>query len=86
MYNKKFTDSILETMNNGNGLVPIDAKGKKVPFNYLQEAITAETQDMENLIPDINKIHGDIEQLYADVEAQLIAYSTDITRVRCSSN
>lgn len=34
-----------------------------------------------NLIPDINKIHTDISQIYSDVEAQLIAYSTDITKL-----
>lgn len=86
MYNNKFKNSILQTMNNGNGLVPLDAKGKKLKFEHLQNAILAETQDIENVIPDINQIHEDIEQLYADVEAQLIAYSTDITRTRCKAN
>ena len=34
-----------------------------------------------NLLPDINKIHTDISQIYSDVEAQLVAYSTDITKL-----
>lgn len=34
-----------------------------------------------NLIPDINKIQNDISQIYSDVEAQLTAYSTDITKL-----
>ena len=50
-------------------------------FNFLMEAVSAETGDIMNLIPDINEIHTDISQIYSDVEAQLIAYSTDITQL-----
>ena len=34
-----------------------------------------------NLTPDLNKIHTDISQIYSDIQAQLIAYSTDITKL-----
>ena len=37
--------------------------------------------DMMNMIPDLNKISDDISQIYSDVEAQLVAYSTDITKL-----
>lgn len=50
-------------------------------FSLLLEAVSAEVGDIMNLIPDINKIHTDISQIYSDVEAQLIAYSTDITKL-----
>ena len=86
MYNDRFTNSILETMNSGQSLVEIGNRGKSVPFEHLQGAILAETQDIENTIPNINEIHGDITQLYADVEAQLVGYSTDVTRFRCITN
>ena len=79
MYSDKFKTQLLETANNGTTLVPIESKGKYTSFNQLLNAISAETQDLQNLIPDINKIHEDIEQVYVDVEAQLLAYSTDIT-------
>ena len=46
------------------------------------EAVAAKTQDIATIIPNINQIHKDISQAYGDVEAQLIAYSTDITRIR----
>ena len=81
MYGNEFQQKILQTINSGTGLVPIDAQ-KKVPFNYLVEAVAAETQDIATIIPNINQIHKDISQAYGDVEAQLIAYSTDITRIR----
>lgn len=81
MYNSKFRRELLETANNGTTLVPIEQKGKYTSFSQLIEAISAETQDLESLIPDINSIHKDIEQAYADIEAQLIAYSTDITKL-----
>lgn len=82
MYGNKFKQEILRTMSAGTSLVPIDTKAKKVAFNYLVEAVAAETQDIATTIPNINQIHNDISQAYADVEAQLIAYSTDITRIR----
>ena len=34
-----------------------------------------------NVLPDINEISKDVSQIYSDVEAQLIAYSTDITKL-----
>ena len=60
-------------------LVPIEKN--KVSFNQLLDAISAEVQDIESLIPDINNIQQDIAQIYADIEAQLIGYSTDITKL-----
>lgn len=86
MYSGRFNRSILEAINNGTGLVPLEGQGKRVSVNHLKEAVLAEAQDLANLIPNINQIHEDIEQAYADVETQLLAYSTDITRIRCSSN
>lgn len=79
MYSDKFKTQLLEAANNGTTLIPIESKGKNTPFNHLKNVISAETQDLQNLIPDINRIHEDIEQVYADVESQLLAYSTDIT-------
>lgn len=84
MYNDKFKEKLLNVVNGGTTLVPIDSKGKNTSFNQLLKAISAETGDLANLIPDINKIHKDIEQIYSDVEAQLLAYSTDITKLNAS--
>lgn len=81
MYDNKFKNNILETMNTGTGLVPLDSKGKKLPFALLQEAVSAESQDLGSIIPNINQIREDIEQAYADVETQLMAYSTDLTQL-----
>lgn len=86
MYNSRFINSILEAMNNGQSLVEIGNKKQNVPFNHLQGAILAETQDIENTIPNINQIHEDISQLYADVEAQLIGHATNLQRIRCKTN
>ncbi len=82
MYSNKFKQEILGAMNSGTSLVSLDAKAQKVSFNHLLGAVYTETQDMTTVIPNINQIHKDITQAYADVETQLIAYSTDITRIR----
>ena len=79
MYGDKFKTLILEATNNGTTLIPIESRGKNTSFNQLKNVISAETQDLQNLIPDINQLHEDIQQVYADVESQLLAYSTDIT-------
>lgn len=81
MYSNRYKRNILNAMNSGTGLIPIDAKTKRLPFNRLLEAVSAEAQDLGNTIPNINQIHSDISQVYADVEAQLIAYSTDISKL-----
>lgn len=81
MYLAKFKQSLLDTVTSGTTLIPVEEKRKKASFSQLLEVISTETQDMENLIPDINKIQNDIPQVYADVESQLIAYSTDITKL-----
>lgn len=84
MYNDKFKEKLLNVVNSGTTLIPIESKGKNTSFNQLLKVISAETGDLDNLIPDINKIHKDIEQIYADVEAQLLAYSTDITKLNAN--
>lgn len=84
MYHNKFKEKLLNVVNSGTTLIPIESKGKNTSFNQLLKAISAETGDLDNLIPDINKIHKDIEQIYADVEAQLLAYSTDITKLNAN--
>lgn len=82
LYSDKFRQEILQSVANGTMLVPIE--NNKVSFNQLLNAISAETQDIESLIPDINNIQQDITQIYADVEAQLIGYSTDITKLNAN--
>lgn len=79
LYSDKFKQEVLQSVANGNMLVPIEKN--KVSFNQLLDAISAEVQDIESLIPDINNIQQDIAQIYADIEAQLIGYSTDITKL-----
>ncbi len=81
LYSSKFKKSLLESAETGSTLVPLESKGKNMPFGLLLEAMTAETQDMESIIPNINGIHKDISQAYADVEAQLMAYSIDLTKL-----
>lgn len=81
MYNDKFKNKLLDAASNGTTLIPIETKGKYTSFDQLLSVISAETGDIDNLIPDMNKIYEDIEQIYADVEAQLLAYSTDITKL-----
>ena len=79
LYSDKFKQEVLQSVANGNMLVPIEKN--KVSFNQLLDAISAEVQDIESLIPDINNFQQDIAQIYADIEAQLIGYSTDITKL-----
>lgn len=79
MYSDRFKTQLLEVVNTGTTLIPIESKGKNTSFNQLKNVISIESQDLQGLIPDINKIHEDIQQVYADVESQLLAYSTDIT-------
>lgn len=81
MYSDKFKEKLLDAANTGMTLVPIESKGRFTSFDHLLEAISAETKDLDQVIPDINSIHKDIEQVYADVETQLLAYSTDITQL-----
>lgn len=84
MYNDKFKNKLLDAASNGTTLIPIETRGKYTSFAQLLSVISAETGDLDNLIPDMNKIHEDIEQVYADVEAQLLAYSTDITKLNAN--
>lgn len=82
MYSDKFKKQLLETANNGTTtLIPTESKGKHISFENLLKVISTETAEIENVIPRINEIRNDIQQVYADVEAQLIAYSTDITKL-----
>lgn len=81
MYNDNFKKKLLETANFDTTVIPIESKGKSISFKNLLKAISIETEEIENAIPNINEIRNDIQQIYADVEAQLIAYSIDITKL-----
>lgn len=81
MYSDRFRREILESVNGEKTLVPIKSRRSCIPFNQLLDVISAEVQDLHQVIPNINGINKDVEQAYADVEAQLIAYSTDIRQL-----
>lgn len=79
MYDSTFKLKLLNKVRGDKSLVPIGDKKKKVSFSNLLERILEECKNIINDIPDINQILEDIYQIHADAEAQLIAYSTDIT-------
>lgn len=79
MYDSMFKHKLLNKVRGDKTLVLIGDKKKKVSFSNLLERILEECKNIINDIPDINQILEDIYQIHADVEAQLIAYSTDIT-------
>lgn len=68
MYDDKFISEIINLINNGKSLIPIDNSNRNP--NLLINAITAETVDMMTVMPNINQINKDISQIYADVEAR----------------
>ena len=81
MYSDGFRREILKSVNGEKTLVPIKSRRSRIPFNQLLDVISAEVQDLHQVIPDINGINKDVEQAYADVESQLIAYSTDLRQL-----
>lgn len=81
IYNQKFMDEVINNINNSTGILPLKVAKKGIPFESLLNSVSAEIQDIANTIPDINEIYKDIEQIYADTETQLIAYSTDISKL-----
>ncbi len=81
MYDERFEKEIIKSMNEGSNLVSLEEQKSKNGLNNLYMAVSAEVGDMMNLLPDLNQISKDISQIYSDVEAQLVAYSTDITKL-----
>lgn len=81
MYDERFKQEVIKSMNEGSNLVSLEKQKSKTGLDNLFMTVSAEIEDMMNLLPDLNQIHTDISQIYADVEAQLIAYSTDITKL-----
>ncbi len=81
MYSPQLKKEVLKSINDGTSLTPLGENKTRKGYNLLLEAIAGETQDIMNCTPDINMLHKEIEQIYADVETQLLAYSTDITKM-----
>ncbi len=81
MYDEVFGDDIIESINDGSNLQLLEVEKNKNKLSNLFMSVSTEIEEMMNIIPDLNQISNDISQIYSDVEAQLIAYSTDITKL-----
>lgn len=81
MESKKFKAEVLNSIIKEESLVPSVSNGKYISFDSVLRVVTEKVSNFTNDIPDINSISRDISQIYSDIEAQLIAYSTDITKL-----
>ncbi len=82
MYNPIIEKEILSSISKETTLLPLESKRKTILFRQLKETISAEIQDILKTQCNImNQFSEDISQVYADIQAQLTAYSTDLTQL-----